>query len=186
MMTNALRLPRVLIAGLLALLLVPVPSAAQESKSIAAAAELTSLLDAAKLDAIAAKDERNPGRYVAALYFPGAQLLVVRAEYSVPVLLDEKLAARDYRDVYIDLNSASVPETKVFVEDLAADGLRPRREENRPFDIYETATTRVVFDGDWRKQKLTEQEYLKMFEEADAVYTEMLKTLTARLKRKTS
>ena len=57
-------------------------------------------------------------------------MMVVSAKYSVPQLLDDKLAKKDYRDVYIDLNSASIPETKIFIEDLGADGLKAKREEN--------------------------------------------------------
>ena len=103
-------------------------ASAQESKSAPLAKELAAALDAAKLDSIAAKDPSAPDLFVAALYFPGTQLLVVSAKYSVPQLLNERLTKREYRDVYLDLNGASVPDTKVFIdgqpakaEDLKAD-----------------------------------------------------------------
>jgi hypothetical protein len=121
---------------------------------------------------------------VAALYFPGFQLLVVSAKYSVPVLLTEKLGTKNYKEVYIDLNSASVPQSKIFVEDLGGDGLKARREENRPFDTYESGGgTRIAFDGDWRKQKLTEEDYTKAFAAADDEYAKILALLVSQLKK---
>src|SRR5258707_1394170 len=87
---------------------------AQETTSPALAKQLAAALAAAKLDSVAAKDPDQPDRYVAALYVPGRQLLVVSARYAVPVLLNEKLAKKDYREIYLDLYSASIAETKVF------------------------------------------------------------------------
>ena len=82
----------------------------QESKSAALAKQLSTALDMAKLGAVAAKDPSKPGMFIAALYFPGTQLLVVSAQYAVPMLLDEKITKKDYREVYLDLSSASLPE----------------------------------------------------------------------------
>ena len=62
-------------------------ASAQESKSAPLAKQLAAALDAAKLDSIAAKDPAAPDVFVAALYFPGMQLLVVSGKYSVPQLL---------------------------------------------------------------------------------------------------
>jgi len=73
------------------------------------------------MDSIAAADPAQPGTFVAALYFANTQFLIVSAKYTVPQLLNDRLTKKEYRDVYIDLNSASVPESKVFIEDLAAD-----------------------------------------------------------------
>ena len=103
------------------LLLVAVPVGAQESKSAVLVKQLTAALDAGKLEAIAAKDPSAPDVYCAALYFPNAQLLVVSAKYTAPQLLDARLAKKEYRDTYIDLSSASVPTSKVFVQDAAAE-----------------------------------------------------------------
>jgi hypothetical protein len=156
---------------------------AQESKSAALAKQLTAALDSAKLDSVAAKDPSAPDLFVAALYFPGAELLVVSAKYSAPTLLVDRIGKKEYREVYIDLNSASVPESKVFVEDLGADGLKAKHDENQPFDSYEAAGKRMAFDGEWKKQKLTEQDYLKAFSAADEKYSQMLRTLLAQLKQ---
>ncbi len=157
---------------------------AQEGQSAALAKELASILDQRKMDAVAAKDPGQEDFYYAALYFSGSQLLVVGARYSVPVLLDERLAAQEYRDAYIDLNSASVPESKVFVVDLGADGLRATREENQPYDTFEEGNFRLALDGDWRKQQMaSEAEYLKAYQAADEKYARMLKALIAQAKK---
>ncbi|MBI3048620.1 MAG: hypothetical protein HYY76_09970 [Acidobacteria bacterium] len=162
------------------LLLVPVLAGAQESKSGGLAAELATLLDSMKLDSIAAKVQGD--EYVGALYFPGSQLLVVRARYSVPERMDEQLAKKNYRDVYIDLNSASVPASKVLISDLGANGLYPRRRENQ-FDTADIGGRSYTFDGDWDKAKLSEQEYMKAFQATEAEYVKMLEALLVQLKK---
>jgi hypothetical protein len=156
-------------------------STAQESTSAVVAKQLTAALDAAKLDAISAKDPARPDAFVGALYFPGGQLLVVGAQYAAPTLLNEKIGRKDYRDVYLDLSSASIPESKVFVEDYGSNGLKPRRDGAAPPDTYEAAGKRTVFDGDWKKQKLSEGEYLTTFSTADGRYREMLSALLAQV-----
>jgi hypothetical protein len=158
-------------------------SFAQDGKSAPLAKQLAAALDSAKLDSIAAPDPSNPGTFVAALYFANMQLLVVSAKYTAPQLLSAKVEKKDYRDVYIDLNSASVPESKTFIEDLGADGLKAKRDENQPFDTFEHAGKRTVFDSDWKKQKLSEQDYMKAFSGADDEYSKILTALLAQLKK---
>jgi hypothetical protein len=156
---------------------------AQESASAPLAKQLAAALDAAKLDSIAARDPGTPGVYIGALYFPGFQLLAVSAKYSAPALLDARLEKKEYRDVYIDLNSAAEPDSKLFIEDLLVDGLKAKREENRPFDSVESRGKRTAFDGDWKKQQLSEQEYMKIFSATDERYSQMLTALLAQLKK---
>jgi len=168
------------LAGLLALS-VATPASAQESKSASLAKQLASALDAAKLDCIAAKDPDVADSFAAALYFPGTQLLVVSGKYSVPQLLVTRLANKEYRDVYLDLNGAAT--AKIFIEDPGADGLKVKRESNQPFDQVETAGKRTMFDGDWKAQKLSEQDYLKAFSTTDERYAQILTALLAQLKK---
>jgi len=181
-MTNRNRL-----AGLLAMVIVSGAAgtaSAQTSTSAPLAKELTALLDARQIDSIAAKDPSGPDQFIGALYFPNLQLLVVSARYSVPQLLNERLGKREYRDIYIDLNSASVRGSKVFIEDLKCDGLLATREENQPFDMYERDTKRISFDGDWKKQDLSEDAYMRTFTEADAAYARLLSALIQEAKKK--
>jgi hypothetical protein len=172
-----------LLGGLVALAAPTAVAIAQESRSASVARELTALLDKGKLDAVAAKEAGEKDRYVAALYYPGSQLLVIEARYPVPVLLDEKLAKKDHREIYLDLNGASLPESRLFIVDSGANGLQAKREENRPYDIYETRAKRVQFDGDWKTQGMTEEEYMKVFAEADGAYARMLTALVVQARK---
>jgi len=173
-------------AWLVAVLVLSVSAtaSAQPSTSSALAKELTAALDAAKLESIGAKDPASPDQFVGVLYFPGAQLLVVSAKYAAPLAMIEQIAKKNYRDVYLDLSSASVAGTKVFVEDLGADGLVAKPETNQAFDTYEAADgKRTAFDADWKKQQLAEDAYLKIFAAADAAYSTMLRALIAQAKK---
>jgi len=155
----------------------------QTAKSAAAAKELAQALDAAKLDAIAAADPAEPGTFVAALYFSGSQILVVSAKYSAPALLTDKIAKQNYRDVYIDLNSASVAGTKVFVIDTNVDGLVAKPDDGQGVDQWEQGKTQISFDGQWKKAKMSEEEYMKAFADADAKYSHILQVLTTQAKK---
>ena len=157
--------------------------AGQESKSAALAKQLVAALNSAKLDSVAAKDPAAAGVYIGALYIPGSQLLTISAKYSVPVLLDTRLGKKEYRDVYIDLNSASAPASRVLIEDLGADGLKWKREENQPFDSVDATGKHTMFDSDWKRQKISEDEYMKTFGMADERYTHMLTALLAQAKK---
>jgi hypothetical protein len=156
----------------------------QTAKSAAAAKELAQALDGAKLEAIAAADPAEPGTFVAALYFPGSQILVVSAKYAAPALLTDKIAKQNYRDVYIDLNSASIAGSKVFVIDTNVDGLVAKPEDGQGADQWEQGKTQVTFDGQWKKAKMSEEEYMKAFATADERYAHILQVLTTQAKGK--
>jgi hypothetical protein len=166
--------------GLLALCFA-VPVSAQDSKSAPLAKQLAAALDAAKLDSIAATDPVTAGAFAAALYYPGMELLVVSGKYSVPQLLTTRITNKEYREVYLDLNGAATE--KLFIEDAGADGLKAKRETNQPFDQVETAGKRTMFDGEWKAQKLSEQDYMKAFTTTDERYAQILGALLAQLKK---
>ena len=180
-MTSALRRARSLIV-VSAMAFLPSLAFAQESKSATLASELAKLLDAQKLDSIAAHGA-TADEYIGALYFPGSQLLVVGARYSAPERMQQLLGAKNYRDIYIDLNSASVPQTKVFVSDLGANGLRFDRDGNQPWDTVDVGGKSYSFDGDWGKAKISRDEYTKAYQTTDDQYTKMLEALVAELKK---
>ncbi len=161
----------------------PLPAAAQSGKSAAAVKALTQALDAAKLDAIAAPDPADPTSFVAALYISGAQLMVVSAKYSAPPLLVAKIKTKEYRDVYIDLSSAAVAGSKTFIIDFNCNGLLSKTEDNGAPDTWETDKQQLAFDGDWRKAKLSEADYMKTYSDADDRYTKLIELLSAQVKR---
>ncbi|RPJ76939.1 MAG: hypothetical protein EHM24_01135 [Acidobacteria bacterium] len=175
------RLVPFLIAGC-AILGVSNAVSAQESKSAALVKELSQLMDQAKLDAIAARDPAANDGFVAALYFPGTQLLVVGARYQVPVLLNERIAKKEFREIYTDLNSACVAGSKYLIMDIGADGLKAKRDD-KGFDTFDGPKS-LVLDGDWKKQKMaSEEEYTKAFNEADERYSKLLAALIAQVKK---
>jgi hypothetical protein len=160
--------------------------AAEDSKSAPVAKELVQALEAAKLENIATADLADPGSFVAALYIPGTQLLVVSAKYSAPPLLTERIKTNDYMGVYVDLQSASVRGSKVFVQDAGADGLRTKPEADQAADTYEHADKTITFEGDGKKAKMSDAEYAKAFADADERYAKMLSMLLAQVKGKKS
>ena len=113
---------------------------------------------------------------MAALAFPG-QLLVVSARYEAPIYVVEKIGAQQYRDVYIDLNAASIANTKILVTDVGADGLAAGR---GTVDVYDDGSRVLRFDGDPGGQGLSRDAYDEAFAEADEQYSEMLKALLAQ------
>jgi hypothetical protein len=155
----------------------------QDSRSAAAAKELADTLDRLKLDSIAAADPSDPGTFVAALYFQGAQLLVVSAKYAAPTLLVDKVAKKDYRDAYIDLNSASIAGTKIFIMDQGANGFVAKPGDEQPSDSWEQDNKTTAFDGDWKKAKISEDAYMKAFSAADERYARILMLLAEQAKK---
>lgn len=173
------------LAALLALtcLLTPTPGAAQaDGRTQALAKELTDLLTTQKLDAIATRLTEDT--FVGALFFPGVQLLVVSAKYAAPPLLNEKIINRHYRDVYMDLAAASVPESKMMFEDMLGDGIKPERRGDAPFDIVTRGTgAPFTLDGDHKKKKISEEQYLRTFTEFEGEYEKVLTALIAEAKK---
>jgi hypothetical protein len=160
--------------------LVTLALGAQDSLSASAARDLSELLTARKLDAVATRDPEESDRFIAALFFPKSQLLVITARYTVPSLLKEKLARGQYRDVYGDLHGGSVQESKVFFQDLGADGLHA--EGDHAVDVlYERGIAQTMFDG--RKHGQAEKAYVEKFRTADAQYSRLLSLLIEELKK---
>jgi len=174
--------PCVRAAAALVAFSIAAPAVAQESKSAPLAKQLAAALDAGKMDCIAAKDPSTPDVFVAALYFPGS-LLVVSGKYTVPQLLTDRVTKKEYRDVYMDLNGAATADTKVFIQDPGADGLKAKRDENQAFDIVEISGKQTMFNSDWKAQKLSEQDYMKVFGDADDRYAKILTALLAQVKK---
>lgn len=163
------------------LLSVAAPALAQEPQSAAAAKELSQLLADRKLDSFAIRLPDGPDQFAATLSFPG-QLIVVWATFSAPPVLNEKVIKREYREVYIDLNSASDPASRNIITDLGSDGVR-RGGKNQPSDSHDVGTKSMRFDANWRAQKMSEKEYMQALATADAEYTKVLGALLEQLKK---
>ena len=149
-------------------------------RSAALAQQLGAALVERKLDAIAARDPEKTDRFVAALFFPDSQLLVISASYSAPSLLESKLAQKNYRDVYLDLGTIQFADTSLFFQDMKADGLCDDR--NQTADILYEGRASTIFDGDWKKHGLSEQEYEQRLADVDQRYSRLLELLLTELR----
>jgi hypothetical protein len=172
------------VAATLAVCLLPSVAFAQApaSKSAPLAGELVKMLESMKLDAVAGARGAND-EFVAAMYFPGTQLVIVNAKSSVPDRMKYLILQKSYKDLYVELNGAVDQATKTFISDLGANGLQFRREKNQPFDTVDASGKSTAFDGDWRKAKMSEQEYTKQYVARDEEYSQMLQALLDTLKK---
>lgn len=160
-----------------------VGAAAQEPKSAAPAKELAQLLASKKLESIAARMPDSREEFVGALSFPG-QMMVVWARTTAPSVVNEKLMRKDYKEVYIDLNSASVVESRHFITDLGPDGLRAKPEQKQgPADSHDAGAKSMRFDGSWREDKMSEADYMRAHAEADAAYAKAVQALIDEIKK---
>ena len=160
--------------------------AAQGGGSPAAARALISALDTAGLDAIATVDPAEPGAFVAALHIKGGQLLVVRAHHPSVEAISARVGARQFRDVYIDLQATPTTKGKLFVMDAGADGLPDDADQPLHVDVvYEDGTRQTMFNGA-RAHKVSGEAYRKQLQDADVKYTRLLDVLNAAIARHSS
>lgn len=156
---------------------------AQEPKSASPAKELAQLLAAKKIDSIAARMPDDREQFVGALAFPGT-LMVVWAKTTAPAVVNEKLINKQYKEVYIDLNSASIADSRHFVTDLGPDGLRAKPDtKTGPADSSDTGGKSMRFDGNWKAIKMSEADYMKAYAEADEAYAKVIQVLLDELKK---
>jgi len=159
----------------------PTALLAQDSQSAPLARELSALLASRNQNAVAAKDPDSPDRFVAAMVFPDVQLLVMSARYATPSVLQEQLAKRQYNDVYGALQQASIQDSRVFFQDLKADGLHVT--PGAAIDVmYEHMVDQTIFDGIPAKRKVSDAAYVEKFRSADALYSRLLTLLIAEVK----
>ena len=155
----------------------------QDSKSAPLAKELAQLLDAAKLDSIGAPDPTSGG-YVAALYIPGTQLLVVSGKLTSSVGANDRITKKEYRDLYMDLQGAAVPGTRFFASDVSCDGFSFKSNGDSAADSWDYADKSISFAGH-KKAKMSEEDYTKVYADADQQYARILTLLLAQAKPKT-
>jgi hypothetical protein len=137
-------------------------------------------LDAAGLDAIAAGHPDTPGQFVAALYLRGSQLLVVSAQHPSVDGVTHRIANRQFREVYLDLQGTPTQRGKFFVQDAGADGILSARPGSGAVDVvYEDGARQTLFNGDLKGQQLTPSEYDAKLAEADARYARLLTLLAS-------
>jgi hypothetical protein len=158
-------------------------SAAPAERSVRSAVlakQLGAALLEQRLEAIATRDPDAADRFVAALFFPDSQLLVISASYSSPSVLEQKLAQKNYREVYLDLGTSQFANTSVFFQDMKADGLCDDR--NQTADILYEGGASTIFDGDWKRHGGSPQDYEQRLAAVDERYSRLLELLLTELR----
>ena len=119
---------RVLAAVILAIGL-SAPAMAQQPPSTSASltVELVKMLNERKLDAAAGR--LGTDEFVGA-YFPGSQIVVLSSKTTVPDRTTYLLLQKSYKDLAVELNGSMDRQSRIFVSDLGANGLKFRREKN--------------------------------------------------------
>ncbi len=153
----------------------PAPVRAQESTSAPLAEQLAALMEERQLEAVAGRSAAEDDRFVAAMFIPG-QLLVVSARYSAPGTAQLKITNREFREVYMDLNAASIAGTTILITDTQANGLQA---DDDTADMLDRGDGILRFDDDPGEQDLSRDEYRTAFVEADEQYARMLEVLIA-------
>lgn len=160
------------------------------AKSAGPVKELVGLLEAKKLTSYCVKDPSEATRFVALLHIPGTQMLVVSATYDRPTDIEYYIYEKDFMRAYQELNASILAKGKVFVEDLVADGLKAIPGRNEAPDSMTIRGSRRVFDGDFadpkrrnQQNKMSQDDYLKAYSEADEAYTKLLGALIEGLKK---
>jgi hypothetical protein len=154
------------------------PIYGQQSQSAPVASELTTLMRQQRLDAFAARVPDAPDTFVAAMLFPGVQLLVVTGTPTVPAAAQTQLDQQRYADVYSTLQTAVIPATKVFVQDLKADGLHATAPDTVDI-VYEHVVKQTTFG-----RRTGDAKYAEAFATADTMYTRLLTILVNDLRHR--
>jgi hypothetical protein len=152
-----------------------------ESKSAEFAVQFVQMLESLRLTNLATSHD---GQYIGALHMPGVQLLVVSGKMVRTERIDYLLAEKNYREAYQDLNIVSEKDTRILISDLGADGLKFRREKDKPFDVVDVAGKQLFLDGKWGgKENPSREEYATTYETADEHYAKALQALIEALKK---
>ena len=150
----------------------PLTAAPEEMTSAALAKELSSVMTAARLDAIAFEDPEEPGRYIAAMLFPDVQLLMVTARHSSPDYVTWQIGQKQYREVYALLQQSGPADSRLFFQDLGVDGL-PKPGQDSVDVMYERGA-QTLFGGDGMNGA-SKGAYDNKLRDAEAKYSRLLR-----------
>ena len=153
-------------------------TAQTETKSAQLVKQLVSAMNARQLDAIAAPDPDEPGRFVAALAFPEVQLLAVSSRHRAADYLTLQIGKKQFREVYVMLQEGTAS-TRFVVHDMGCDGIVAAGSVDVIYDGAET----TMLDGKWADQSMTEAAYMTKQADADQKYARILTILLEAVKK---
>jgi hypothetical protein len=152
-----------------------------ETTSPRLAKSVVRLLQSAPLTAFAAADPDRRGHFVAALYVPEQLLLIVAAHPDVSAI-DARIAAGQYRDVYLDLQGTPSPQGRFFVVDADADGLLASPPDDGGVDVvYDGSAAPLLLNGDLGPHRRNAGAYNAAVAAAETTYSHALGVLQAAL-----
>jgi hypothetical protein len=152
--------------------------AGRGASSAPRAGQLMSAMHAKGLQAFAVRVAGQPDHFAAAMAFPDVQLLVVTARHPNPDLLAAQVAQKQFSDVYSELQSGTTQDSRTFFQDLGGDGLGGAG----GVDVMYERGVQTLFDGDWKRAKLSRSAYDTRLAAADKQYSELLDALIEGLK----
>lgn len=159
----------------------PLTLFAQEMRSAPLAKELTALMTAAKLDAMALQDPDAPDRFVAVMLFPEVQLLMVSAAHPSADYVKWQIEQKQYPDAYASLQQSGLTNTRLFFQDLGADGLSRPGTDN--VDVMYERGVQTLLNGNPENGGGSKGGYEKKLREADAQYSRLLQLAIDALRR---
>lgn len=151
-----------------------------EPRSAQLAKQLVSAMAARQLDAIAAVDPDEPGRFIAALAFPEVQLLAVSSRHKAADYLALQISKKQFREVYVLLQESTAA-TRLMVQDMGCDGFVA--DANNVDTFYEGTDEKMRFDSKWEAQSLTDATYTAKHKAADEKYSRLLTILLDAVKK---
>ena len=154
---------------------------AENTTSPRLAKSVVRLLQSVPLTAFAAADPDRRGQFVAALYVPEQLLLIVAAHPDVSAI-DARIAAGQYRDVYLDLQGSPSPQGRFFVMDADADGLLASPPDDGGVDVvYDGSAPPLLLNGDLGPHRRNDGAYDAAVAAAETKYSHALAVLQAAL-----
>jgi len=170
-----------LLAGIMTLVTVGPAAAQSDVPTAPLALALVREMDDRGLDYFAAKDAQRAGRYVAVRRLGTSQLSLVSDQVDAPAAMDERLARSDYEGVYWALTTATRRKERFLVHDLGGLGLRASRKPGHAFDMVDQSEMHTSLDGDWLSQRMSSDDYDRMFRNGERLYGHALQVLMAAL-----
>ena len=114
------------------------------------------------------------------MLFPGVQLLVISARSPATPYVESQLNAAGYSNVYAALQQG-VPESKIFVQDMGADGLLGS-EGGTADVVYMRGREQRILNGDHKAAGMSESAYAELVRDTDSHYSALLTLLLQAVK----
>ena len=156
----------------------------QDPKSAQLVKELVDAMTQRQLTAIATRHPKESDRYVAAMLFPGVQLLLVSARSSSPAYIESQLSTSGGdAAVYAALHQGAT-DGKIFIQDMGCDGLRGGVGGLADV-VYTDGVNERILNGDHKAARLSREAYARVAQQTEAEYSALLGSLLEAAKART-